>query len=382
LDAYSVVFPAAEPQRWALTLIHKEIYGRALLTFKALFASYSVMALVDVVFLCTASKLQMRLRRLAWGLSFVIVAGQLFLCSVRSVQTRANDNGVLVEQTTYAFPSYEQAVKTTDVENYADKAAYEKAIGDTNFEFQKLKYMSDGLNVIAYLYKPKRIDGQKRPAIIFNRGSFVRSDIAPELVSFFHRLASEGFVILAPMLRQSDSAEGRDELGGADVNDLMSIIPLAKSLGFVDMNNLFMYGESRGGIMTYLAIKRDFPVNATAVFGAPTDLQDVISSHPKQYTPAVLKKIWPDYEARKDEIFKARSAILWADQLDVPLLIMHGSADNSVSAEQSLNLAQQLQKSGRVYELIVYAQDNHILSRNQEDRDRRALLWFKRYIKK
>jgi len=45
----------------------------------------------------------------------------------------------------------------------------------------------------------------------------------------------------------------------------MNIIPLVKSLGFIDMNNLFMYGESRGGMMTYQAIKRDFPVNAAAV---------------------------------------------------------------------------------------------------------------------
>ncbi|HKO96589.1 MAG TPA: prolyl oligopeptidase family serine peptidase [Pyrinomonadaceae bacterium] len=323
----------------------------------------------------------MRLPNFPWGLAFMLVVGQCLLGSGPRAQAQANWNGVIVERTTYAFPSYEQAAKTTAVERYADKATYEKAVGDTNFEFQKLKYMSDGLSVIAYLYKPKRIDAQKRPAIIFNRGSFVRSDIAPELVSFFHRLASEGFVILAPMLRQSDGGEGRDELGGADVNDLMNIVPLAKTLGYVDMNNLFMYGESRGGIMTFLAMKRNFPVNATAVFGAPTDLQDVIRTHPKQYPLAVLNQIWPDYEARKDEIIKTRSAILWADQLNAPLLIMHGTAD-SLNPDQSLTLAQQLQKSGKVYELIVYAEDNHILSRNQEDRDRRALLWFKRHVKR
>jgi dipeptidyl aminopeptidase/acylaminoacyl peptidase len=44
-------------------------------------------------------------------------------------------------------------------------------------------------------------------------------------------------------------------------------------------------------------------------------------------------------------------------------------------------LAQQLQKLGRVYELIVYAEDGHILAHNQEDRDRRATGWFKRFIK-
>ena len=63
---------------------------------------------------------------------------------------------------------------------------------------------------------------------------------------------------------------------------------------------------------------------------------------------------------------------------------MHGGADRSVNPEQSLNLAQRLQKMGSVYELVVYAEDNPdtFLSNNKEDRDRRAAGWFKRHMKK
>ena len=309
---------------------------------------------------------------------------QIFVacCLLSTSSALALDDGAIVERKAYRFPSYEQAVETTDVEKYTDKVSYEAAVNDARFEFQKLTYSSDGLKVIAYLYKPKETNGQKFPAIIYNRGSAVRGDIAPELISLFHRLASAGFVILAPMLRQSDGGEGRDELGGADVNDLMNVAPLARSLGFVDMDNLFMCGVSRGGMMTYQAIKRGFPINAAAVVGAFTDMQGVIDSHAKQYPLTVLKQLWPNYEERKDEISRARSATCWADQLNVPLLIMHGGSDQSVDTEQSLTLAEQLEKLGKVYELVVYAEDNHHLSKNEEDRDRRALNWFKRYLKK
>ncbi len=235
--------------------------------------------------------------------------------------------------------------------------------------------------MIAYLYKPVRVEGRKFPTIVFNRGSAVRGDIAPELVSFFHRLASEGFVILAPMYRQSDGSEGRDELGGAEVNDLMNVVPLAKSLGFIDMNSLFMYGESRGGMMTYQAIKKDFPVNAAAVFGAFTDMEALIKYRPEVYQPMMLKQLWPDFDTRKNEIIKSRSAIYWPEALDVPLLIMHGGADWSVNPSQSLAIAQKLQDLGKTYELIIYAEDGHILSRNQEDRDRRAIAWFRKHMK-
>lgn len=293
----------------------------------------------------------------------------------------ANENGTILQRSAYTFVSYEEAVKATDVEIYADKVAYDQAVGDGNFEFQKLKYLSDGLKVTAYLYKPKQIDGQKLPTIIFNRGSAVRGDIAPELISFFHRLGSAGFLVLAPMLRQSDGGEGRDELGGADIDDLINILPVAKSLGFADMNNLFMYGESRGGMMTYMAIKRKLPIKAAAVFGAFTDLQQLVDAHPRDYSPAFFAKLWPDYETRKGELFEARSAIRWVEELNVPLLIMHGGADGGVNPQHSLNLAQQLQKLGRVYELIVYAEDGHRLAHNQLDRDQRATSWFKKFIK-
>lgn len=292
------------------------------------------------------------------------------------------NDGAIVERKVYAFPAYEKAVEATDVEDYASKEAYERAVGDRRFEFQKLTYVSDGLKVVAYLYKPTRTEGAPLPAIIFNRGSTVRGDIAPELVTCFHRLASEGFVILAPMYRQSDGGEGRDEVGGADLNDLMNVAPLAKSLGFVDMGNLFMYGESRGGMMTYLAIRRDFPLNAAAVFGAFTDMEALIKFRPEVYRPAVLKQIWPDFDARRDEITKSRSAIHWPEALDVPLLIMHGGADWSVSPTQSLALAQKLQELGKSFELIIYAGDGHILSRNQEDRDRHAVALFRRHMKR
>jgi dipeptidyl aminopeptidase/acylaminoacyl peptidase len=166
------------------------------------------------------------------------------------------------------------------------------------------------------------------------------------------------------------------------MDDLMNIVTVAKALEFVDTNNLFMYGESRGGMMTYQAVRRKFPMNAAAVFGAFTSLQELVDQHPEQYSPTLFKQLWRDYETRKNELFEARSAVLWADQLNVPLLIMHGGNDRGLNPAQSLNLAQRLQKAGKVYELLIYAGDNHILSHNQEDRDQRAVRWFRKYLKR
>lgn len=293
------------------------------------------------------------------------------------------NDGNIVAIRDYDFPLYSQAVENTDVERYSSKEEYESASRDKNFKFQKITYLSDNLKVIAYLYKPQKTEGKKYPAIIFNRGSYIRGDIAPELISMFHRLAENGFVILAPLYRQSDGGEGRDRLGGEDMNDLMNTLPVAKNLKFIDTNNLFMYGESRGGMMTYQAIKKGFPLNATAVYGAFSDMENMVNSRPDIYTTQLGKMIFGnDYESQKEEIFRTRSAINWVEKFNVPTLIMHGGDDASVNPTQSLKLAQKLLKSKKVYELVVYAEDNHILSANKFNRDEKTARWFKRFLKK
>lgn len=148
------------------------------------------------------------------------------------------------------------------------------------------------------------------PAVIFNRGSFVWDEFAGHLLPAFHRFGQAGFAVIAPMYRGSGGGEGTDEMGGADVDDLRETAQLAKELGFIDGDNLFLYGESRGGMMTFQAIRDGYPARAAAVYGAFTDLGTYLDATPQ--AKALAPKIWPDYAARKDEIHRRRSALSWA----------------------------------------------------------------------
>lgn len=287
------------------------------------------------------------------------------------------DDGKILERTKYQFAPFE---RVQGLEKIISKDEYEAAINDSAFEMERLKYSSDNLQVIAYLYKPKETGSKKYPTIIFNRGGYIRGNMGYELAPFFHRLAIEGFVVIAPLYRQSDGTSGKDEVGGADMNDLMNIFPLAKSLDFIDTNNLFMYGESRGGMMTFQALRNSFPVNAAATFGGFTDFELLINEQPDLYNP-LIKAIWTDFDTKKNEIIRARSAVFWADNINTPILLMHGGADKSVNPLQTLNLAQLLQKSKKDYELIIFNGDNHTLTKNQKERDAKAVAWFKKHLK-
>ena len=127
-----------------------------------------------------------------------------------------------------------------------DMKVYERARTDTRFEMLKVSYTSDGLPVVAFIYRPSAT-GEKRPVVVFYRGSYVRQNAARELLVPFHRLADAGFVVVAPMYRGSEGAPGRDEMGGAELADLVNIQPVIASLPYADPTRIFLYGESGEG---------------------------------------------------------------------------------------------------------------------------------------
>ena len=90
-------------------------------------------------------------------------------------------------------------------------------------------------------------------------------------------------------------------MGGADLHDLINVVAVIKEIPYADSTRLFLYGESRGGIMSLLAAKHDFPARAIAVWGAITDLgrfspktASRVSSRPLSgpVFPATRPRLW------------------------------------------------------------------------------------------
>jgi len=263
---------------------------------------------------------------------------------------------------------------------YATPEEFEKARRDARFRFTRVSYKSDELTVFAYVYAPAETPKVKLPVIVYNRGSYLWKEFAGEYLTLFHRLASAGFVVVAPMYRESGGAAGRDEMGGADLNDLLNITSVIRQLPAANPELVFMYGESRGGMMTYQAIREHFPMLAAAVYGGFTDLRPL--ADPGGPGAQIALKLWPDYAERRNEIAKRRSAIEWADKFETPVLIMHGGADGNVSPSHALALAAKLQELGKPYQLIIRAGGDHHLGGWLAERDAQAVEWFRRHMPK
>jgi dipeptidyl aminopeptidase/acylaminoacyl peptidase len=307
-----------------------------------------------------------------WATSIVAVFA---LTGAFDQQTGA-DEGAIVDQKPCVFGAYEQQGGFT--RNFYSKADYDAASSSPRVACSRIEYRSDGLKVVGYLVRPRQSDARRFPVIIFNRGGFLeRGKIDSFNLVDFTRLSEQGFVVLASQYRGNDGGEGHEELGGADLDDVSNLVATARSLSYADTTNIFMYGVSRGGMMTFLEMKRNLPIRAAAVVGAVYDLAAFGTRAPAVLAEAA--KLIPEYPQQGIAALQARSVMNWPDAVNAPLLMLHGASDEEVPATEALAFATKLSTLNKTYELVVYAGDVHEVAGNRRERDDRIAAWFKHY---
>ena len=260
----------------------------------------------------------------------------------------------------------------------SSREEYEAARADERFAFERFTYRSDGITVGAYLYRPRNLTARSLAVIVYNRGSWTRpKGFAGEMLVLANRFARANYIVVAPHYRGSNGWEGRDEMGGADLADLMNIVPELRRIAGVDPTRVYLAGESRGGMMVYQALRDGFPAKAAAVWGAFTDLGSLIAFYQSQARPA--PQIWADFDQNRAAIVERRSAMAWADRIRTPVLIMHGTADEDVPVEQFERLAAKLKQLGKEHRLLLFEKQLHRIGGRGADRDAAAIEWFGRF---
>lgn len=236
---------------------------------------------------------------------------------------------------------------------------------------EKITYHSDGLRIHGFLWTPANVSVDARlPLIVFHRGGTGEdSKLRPNTQFAFERFIRAGYAVIGSQYRGNAGSDGVDEMGGADVRDVLELVSLARTLPFIDSKNVYAIGYSRGAMMALSAARDGASFNASALVGLPADFRT-------QSFDRLFKNVSGDIETERSR----RSAVIWADQLEMPVLILQGSGDPLVSVtEQTLPFAARLQALGKHYELVVYEGDTHGLIFNGTDRDKRILNWFERF---
>ena len=215
----------------------------------------------------------------------------------------------------------------------------------SSVDFFKITYLSDGLLVKGYLSLPKQAG--KYPSIIFNRGGNREFGALNDasLLRFFCMVSNWGYVVIGSQYRGNAGGEGKEEFGGSDVNDILNLIPALSHVEKADTSRLGMYGWSRGGMMTYLALTKTKRMKAAVVGSGMADA--IMNRTKRPEMDSTFAELIPGFLLNRDSALKSRSAVYWADKIcpSTPLLLLAGSADWRVLP------AEQLEMVGKLYEI-------------------------------
>ncbi len=245
---------------------------------------------------------------------------------------------------------------------------------------EKINYISDGLKLKGYIAYPKQQKAnEKYPCIIWNRGGYGNRGAIDHFTAkgVFGQLASWGYVVFMSQYRGNAGSEGKELLGGDDVNDILNLIPLADEFDFADKNKWGIEGWSRGGMMALLTLKQNHNFKCAVLSGAISNLKQNASDHPelnKSYKEIIGTE---NYESELNK----RSAINFINDLpNIPYLVMHGGADDTISVTQSIELAKKFSETDYKYRLVIFEDGDHFLKRYRKEVDDLRQNWFKKYL--
>jgi dipeptidyl-peptidase-4 len=176
----------------------------------------------------------------------------------------------------------------------------------------------------------------------------------------FHQLLAQHGVVVWVLDNRSASGQGAESqwpvygrLGEQELEDLEDGVAWLKQQPYVDPSRLLLSGWSYGGFMTAYALTHSTSWSA-GIVGAPvTDWRDYDTIYTERYMRTPQNN--PDGYRRTAPRFAAAA-------LHGRMLLVHGTMDDNVHMQNSIQFAYELQRAGKQFEAMVYPRSRHALS--------------------
>lgn len=227
----------------------------------------------------------------------------------------------------------------------------------------------DGLKLPCHLTLPAGHAPQPCPTVLLVHGGPWYRDSAgfdPE-VQFF---ASRGYAVLQVNMRgstgygKSFTKAARGEFAGKMHDDLIDALDWAIAEGHVDADRVAIYGSSYGGYAALVGASFTPDRFAAAIdYAGVSDLRTLVSELPSFLREALLNN-WiaytgdPAVEADNADLL-SRSPISRLDQINCPLLVVHGAQDVRVKLSQAQAVVDALRNRGQEVEFLVNEKEEH-----------------------
>jgi dipeptidyl aminopeptidase/acylaminoacyl peptidase len=146
-------------------------------------------------------------------------------------------------------------------------------------------------------------------------------------------------------------------------DDLTDSVAWLVKQGIADASRVCIVGASYGGYAALMGAAKTPELYRCAVsFAGVSDLLD-LAAHERQFThmeEVFARQVGSAWEDRGQ--LKATSPRRLADQVQAPVLLVHGTLDRSVPFEQSESMANALKRSGKKVRFVEQEDGDHHLS--------------------
>ncbi|HLN52072.1 MAG TPA: S9 family peptidase [Lentimicrobium sp.] len=225
-------------------------------------------------------------------------------------------------------------------------------------EFFKI-HTSEGIELNAYAIYPPNFDPEKKYPVIIDQYSGPNSQTVLDSWSFDFDdcMAQEGFVIVSIDPRGT-GARGEAfrkvtylQLGKFETIDMIESAQYLAQLPWVDSKRIGIWGWSYGGFVSTSCMLKGNGIFNTGVAVAPVTNW--------RYYDNIYTERFMRTPQENPEGYDENSPLYFADKLQGNLLLIHGTADDNVHVQNTLELSEQLVQANKQFDIMVYTNRNH-----------------------
>jgi len=270
---------------------------------------------------------------------------------------------------TYFITTYSNVATPAKMALYNNKGKMVRELGDSkgkefdNYELAttELIYIKtpDGYNLPATLTLPANLDiTKKHPVLISIYGGPSAGTVSDGWKGISNQwLAMEGMIQMSVDHRGSGhfGKEGvslmHRNLGKWEMNDYIEAVKWLRTLPYVDEKKVCITGGSYGGYTTAMALTygADYFTHGIALYSVTDWL--LYDTH---YTERFM-----DLPSENPEGYKFGSALTHANKYKGLLRIIHGTMDDNVHMQNSIQLIDTLQNLNKHFEFLIYPGGRH-----------------------
>jgi dipeptidyl-peptidase-4 len=219
---------------------------------------------------------------------------------------------------------------------------------------------SQGVELNGYMIKPEGFDASRKYPVLMTQYSGPNSQSVTDSwggIGWENYLSQEGFLVVCVDPRGT-AARGEDfrkityrQLGKYEADDHVEAAKYLGTLPYVDKNNIAIFGWSYGGFMTLLAMEKGGELFKAGISVAP------VTSY--RFYDTVYTERYMGLPQDNKEGYDENAPLSHAGSIKGRLLIVHGSADDNVHAQNTYEFTEKMVQAGVQFDMAIYTNRNH-----------------------